>query len=65
MVCHAHILSSDIGLVFGLVLFGLWAGFDWPLGWFCHTNLATLTVIDPICLMDHRGLDRGTGAACP
>ena len=21
---------------------GHWAGFDWPLGWFCHTDLATL-----------------------
>jgi len=32
-------------LFFGLVLLAIglvWAGFDWPLGWFCHTDLATL-----------------------
>jgi len=34
-------------LFFGLVLLAIglvWAGFDWPLGWFCHTDLATLLV---------------------
>jgi len=34
-----------LGLFFGLVLLAIglvWAGFDWPLDWFCHTDLATL-----------------------
>ena len=30
-----HILSSGFGLVFC-------AAFEWQLGWFCHTDLATL-----------------------
>ncbi len=28
---------------FGLVLIGLWAGFDWALGWFCYTDWAALS----------------------
>jgi len=35
-------------LFFGLVLLAIglvWAGFDWPLGWFCHTDLATLLTV--------------------
>ena len=53
MVWQGHILSSDIGLVFGLVLIGHWAGFGLVLighwagfvtqtwqPWVCPTPLA-------------------------
>jgi len=40
-------------LFFGLVLLAIglvWAGFDWPLGWFCHTDLATLIEREGRCV---------------